>query len=115
MQFSVTSLLVLFLQAPGSLALQELPAALLSRVAWSFKCAREGRRPLVLGRDVELRETRGKGTGVYALRDLKEGEVRREWLEPRISPLLRAHILTSALTLPSPPLAPSWWDGTRVS
>lgn len=38
---------------------------------WQFTLAREGRRPCVLDRDVEVKVAPGKGRGLYAKRDLE--------------------------------------------
>ena len=61
-------------------------------IRWLGKLAAERRMPMILGRDVEVRQNR-KGKGLYALRPLQEGELIARYRGP---------ILTSEQFMESP-------------
>ena len=64
--------LVLLLCCPRASA---LVARLATDFSWNLLCSRSGAQELILGSDVALRQSPGKGTGVFALRPLRAGQL----------------------------------------
>lgn len=63
------------LVAAQGLRLEAFARSVSADAAWALTCTLAEVQPLKLGVDVQLRESRGRGLGVFAARDILPGEV----------------------------------------
>lgn len=61
--------------ASAALRLEALGRSLVSDVVWELTCRLAELEPLSIGEDVQIGESKGRGMGVFATRDLLPGEI----------------------------------------
>ena len=62
-------------QSPAALQLQTLARTAASGAVWALTCRLADIKPLALGDDVVIGESNGRGSGIFAERDLLPGEI----------------------------------------
>ena len=62
-------------QSPAALQLQTLARTAASDAVWALTCRLADIKPLALGDDVVIGESNGRGSGIFAERDLLPGEI----------------------------------------